>query len=276
MPGADRLRRRLALIGAAPDARIDIGEAALTLAAFDRPRVGLERYRDHLAELARDTAAAGAGLGGAAERAAALAQVIAGAHRYQGDELTYDDPLNANLMGVIDRRKGLPVALGILYLHCARGQGWDMVGLGFPGHFLLRLQADGDPVVVDPFHGGRLLEIAEMRELLRRFAGPSTELAPAHYAEVGARQVLLRLQNNIKSRALQAGDAARAIAVVERMLLLAPAAAELHHELGMLQIEADNLRAAITSLEAFLAASDDPGARHAAKAVVQRLRQRLN
>ena len=63
--GVDKLRRRLALIGAQPDERIDIGEAALTLASFDHPGVGLERYRDHLAELARDTAAAAVGLGGA-------------------------------------------------------------------------------------------------------------------------------------------------------------------------------------------------------------------
>ena len=54
MTSADALRRRLALIGAEPDKRIDIGEAALALASFDRPRVGLERYRDHLAELARE------------------------------------------------------------------------------------------------------------------------------------------------------------------------------------------------------------------------------
>ena len=276
MTGADALRRRLALIGTEPDARIDIGETALLLASFDRPRVGLARYRDHLAELARDTRAAAAGLGGAAERAQALARVIAGQHRYQGDELTYDDPRNANLMAVIDRRKGLPVALGILYLHCAQGQGWDMAGLNFPGHFLLRLEAGGDRVVVDPFHGGRPLESAEMVELLRRFAGPSAELDPAHSAEVSGRQVLLRLQNNIKSRALQAGDPAAAVAVVERMLLLAPTAVALNFELGMLQIEAGNLKAAIASLEAFRAASDDPEAREAAQELVQGLRRRLN
>lgn len=276
MPGNDWLRRRLTLIGAKPDERIDIGEAALILAAFDHPRVGLDRYRDHLAALASDTAAAGAGLAGAAERAAALARVLAGTHRYQGDEQTYDDQQNANLMAVIDRRKGLPVALGILYLHCARGQGWDIAGLNFPGHFLLRLQAGGDRVVIDPFHGGRALATAQLRELLRRFAGPSAELGPAHYAAVGARQVLLRLQNNIKTRALQAGDAARAIAVVQRMLLVAPAAAGLHHELGLLQIEAGNLRAAIASLEAYLAGSEDPKARHAAAAMLQGLRRRLN
>ena len=276
MTGADAPRRRLASIGAEPDARIDIGEAALLLASFDRPRAGLAPYRDHLAELARDTTAAAAGLGGAAARAAAVARVIAGAHRYQGDELTYDDPRNANLMAVIDRRKGLPVALGILYLHCARRQGWEMAGLNFPGHFLLRLEAGGDRVVVDPFHGGRPLETAELRDLLRGVAGPSAELDPAHTAALSDRQVLLRLQNNIKSRALQAGDPATAVAVVERMLLLAPAAVALRYELGMLQNEAGNLKAAIASLDTFLALSDDPEARAAAEAMVQGLRRRLH
>ena len=276
MAEGDALRERLARIGAEPDERIDIADAALTLAAFDRPRVRLARYRDHLAELARDTAAASADLSGAVERAAALARVIAVDHGYQGDSLTYDDQQNANLMRVIDRRKGLPVALGVLYLHCARRQGWDMTGLNFPGHFLLRLQAADGRVVVDPFERGRQLQTGEMRALLRRIAGPSAELAPAHYAEVGARQVLLRLQNNIKSRALQAGETARAIEVLERMVLLAPSAALLRHELGGLAVEVGNLGAAIANFEAFLALTDDPAARHGAAATLQRLRRRLN
>ena len=63
----------------------------------------------------------------------ALNDIILLKHGYSGDELTYDDLQNANLMRVIDRRKGLPVALGILYLHAARAQGWDRSVSAFPG-----------------------------------------------------------------------------------------------------------------------------------------------
>ncbi len=127
-----------------------------------------------------------------------------------------------------------------------------------------------------PFHGGRPLETAELRELLRRVAGPTAELDSDHTAALSGRQVLLRLQNNIKSRALQAGDPATAVAVVERMLLLAPTAVALNYELGMLQIEAGNLKAAIASFDNFLAVSDDPEARAAAQQMMQGLRRRLH
>src|SRR5207253_4907287 len=114
---------------------LPIGEAALALASYERPRVGLARYRQHLATIARDVGRhsgavglqpTGSSRGGdLAARVQALNEIILLKYGYSGDELTYDDLQNANLMRVVDRRKGLPVALGILYLHAARAQGWD-------------------------------------------------------------------------------------------------------------------------------------------------------
>src|SRR6266581_898137 len=150
---------------------LPIGEAALALASFERPRVGLARYRQHLAMLARDVGRHGGAGGELAGRAEALNEIILLKHGYSGDELTYDDLQNANLMRVIDRRKGLPVALGILYLDTARAQGWDAVGLGFPGHFLIRLSDAGGRLILDPFHGGRVLDVVALRELLKAIAG---------------------------------------------------------------------------------------------------------
>ena len=114
-------------------------------------------------------------------------------------------------------RVGLPVSLGILYIHAARAQGWAVDGLAFPGHFLVRMDEGDRRVIVDPFHQGQALEAGHLRGLLKQFQGADVELAPAHYAPVGNRAILLRLQNNIKSRALQAGDGARAAAILERM-----------------------------------------------------------
>src|ERR1700732_2641237 len=131
--------------------------AALALAAFERPRVGPARYRDHLRLLARDVGRHAGAAGHLPARAQALNEIILLKHGYSGDELTYDDLQNANLMRVVDRRKGLPVALGILYLDAARAQGWDAVGLGFPGHFLVRLSVGPERLILDPFHGGRML-----------------------------------------------------------------------------------------------------------------------
>jgi regulator of sirC expression with transglutaminase-like and TPR domain len=125
--------------GGAEHARLPVAEAALALAVLDRPaldasRGGRNRYLAHLDELAREVALE-------ADRGiAALWLALGGTFAYRGDAKTYDDLANADLMQVIDRRRGLPVTLGILYLHAARAQGWQASGLAFPGHFLIRVE----------------------------------------------------------------------------------------------------------------------------------------
>jgi regulator of sirC expression with transglutaminase-like and TPR domain len=255
---------------------LPIGEAALALASYERPRVGLLRYRQHLATIARDVGRHSGAGGDLAGRVQALNEIILLKYGYSGDELTYDDLQNANLMRVVDRRKGLPVALGILYLHAARAQGWDSVGLGFPGHFLVRLTEGAERLIVDPFHGGRVCDAVTLRELLKAMAGQEVELAPEHYAPVADRDVLLRLQNNLKSRLLQAGRHERALRTVETMLLLAPDVAELWQEAGLLHARLGNMRAGVNALEEFIIRAPEGTARHQAAAFLQQLKSKLN
>ena len=138
--------------------------------------------------------------------------MIASAYGYRGDSETYDDLQNADLARVIERRKGLPVALSILYLHVARAQGWEAEGLAFPGHFLIRVEIDGARHVLDPFNDG-LVRAAELRALLQRVLGPQAELSPEHFDPVPDRDVLLRLENNVRLRLAKREDWAGAVAL---------------------------------------------------------------
>jgi regulator of sirC expression with transglutaminase-like and TPR domain len=273
---AKKCARFLREIGASGARVLPIGEAALALASFERPRVGFARYRDHLAALARDVARHARAAPDLGARARALNEIILLKYGYCGDDLTYDDLQNANLMRVIDRRKGLPVALGILYLHAARQQGWDMVGLGFPGHFLVRLSDGAERLIVDPFHGGRICGAAELRELLKATAGSGSELLPEHYAPVADRDVLLRLQNNLKSRLLQAEHHDRALKVIDTMLMLAPDLAELWREAALLHTQLGNIRTAVGAFEEFIARAPESASRHQAAAMLQQLKTKLN
>src|SRR5579864_675404 len=254
-------------------ATLPLAEAALALAALDRPRVDLARYHHHLAALGREVGEAAES--GVADPVDALNSVIIGRYGYAGDTLTYDDLQNANLMRVIDRRKGLPVALGILYIHAARAQGWDMAGLAFPGHFMVRLEHEGERRIIDPFHEGRVREAAELRELLKSAAGQAAELAPAHYADVSDRAVLLRLQNNVKLRLVQTRQMEKALAAIESMMLFAPDEASLWWESSQINAAMGKLRAAIAALERFLALCQDGAQRHRAATLLQQLRARL-
>jgi regulator of sirC expression with transglutaminase-like and TPR domain len=271
-PGAEAFLRDLAGLA---QSMLPLAEAALALAALDRPHVDLQRYHGHLDCLAREVGAAAAACGDTGQRIAALNGVIHGRYGYQGDALTYEDLENANLMSVIDRRKGLPVALGILYIHAARAQGWDMAGLAFPGHFLVRLAEPGGRVILDPFHGGRVRAAAELRDLLKTIAGAKAELVPAHYADVSDRDILLRLQNNLKLRLLEGRQTEKALAVISGMMLFAPDQPALWREAGLVNAELGNLRAAIDALARFLALATDDAARRDAALLLQQLKGRL-
>ncbi|WP_299391672.1 SirB1 family protein [Pelagibius sp.] len=273
------LESRLRQLGGQSDDEIDIAGAALLLAALERPQVGLERYYHHLSLLARDTEDLAARRGADRDldaRIAILNHVMVERYGYQGDRQSYDDLHNANLMRVIDRRRGLPVALGILYMHAARAQGWAVCGLGFPGHFMLRLDLGSQRAIIDPFNGGEVRDAAALRSLVKTVAGKEAELRPEHTDRVGNRDILLRLQNNIKLRLIQQERSADALEVIETMLMFAPEKAALWKEAGVLHSHLDNMRAAIMAFEHYLElAGPDPDRQNIA-ALLQQLRIKLN
>ena len=261
-------------IGTRSDDDIDLAEGALALAALDRPGVALDRYRDHIALLADDVGDALSGKG--VTLSDALNNVVLKSHGYCGDMLTYDDIQNANLMRVIDRKKGLPVALGILYLHAARAHGFAADGINFPGHFMIRIGEDGALLIIDPFNEGIERSVVDLRELLKATAGMEAELAPEHYAAVGNRDILVRLQNNIKARHERAGRPEDALRVVEGMLMFAPDMIPLWREAGVIHARIGNLGAAIEAFQTIIERADTDAARHDAAAIVQKLKSRLN
>ena len=192
---------------------------------------------------------------------------------YTGDSANYDDVANASIARVIDRRKGLPVALGILYIHVARQLGWPISGLNFPGHFLVRLE--GERIILDPFNGGQRLSAEELRRLLKVAEGNDAELLPEHYAAVSNRDILLRLQNNLRMRLFRSGDVRRAADITRSMLRIAPDETALWREAGVLYAELGDIGPAISALENFLGASGSDSERHQAAALLQSLRAQL-
>jgi regulator of sirC expression with transglutaminase-like and TPR domain len=271
------VERTLADAAHAGEGEFALADTALALSAAARPGLDLAPYRAHLSEIATCVAAEAARRPDTLEgRTAALREALVERLGYRGDRDTYDDLRNADLVGVIDRRRGLPVALAILWIHAARAQGWPAAGLAFPSHFLIRVEAADGRAILDPFNGGALLETKALRSLIKRFEGPSAELQNHHYAAVADRTVLLRLQNNIKLRLLKAEDFRGALATLERMLMIAPGDPALWHEAGLVHVGLDNLRAGVMCLEQAFALVEAPGAKSRIAMEIQALKGRLN
>ena len=267
----------LASLAGVPDEAIELTGACLALGALERPWQSLDREIDHLEQMTDDMRGSVPNPALPLEaRAEAIAAVLYARHGYRGDQETYDDLRNANLLAVIERRRGLPIALSILYLHLARALAWPAEGINFPGHFLVRLADGPERTMVNPFDEGRGISTGELRALLKVVEGGAAELKPHHYTPATNRDILLRLQNNVKIRQIQNGRLVDARRTVNRMLLYAPNRPALWHALGVLNAETGRPKAAIDALQK-VAHLDSAGAwqRQVAQ-LMQTLRHKLN
>ena len=271
-------RAALEAIGQMPDGEIAIADAALQLARVDLPEADLDPARAHVSALAR-AAVESAGDVAADDlvgQAVALARLMGEVHGYSGDTRQYDDLDNANLVRVIERRRGLPVALGVLWLHAARAAGWGCHGVDFPGHFVLALAHRDAQLVVDVFNGGVTMDARALRRLIKTVEGPAAELRPGLMRPMSTRAVLLRLQNNIKLRRLQACDVQGALACTEDMLRIAPDEAGLWRDASVMHQRSDRLGDALRCGAAFLKLVPDGEAAERMRAAMAELRARLN
>ena len=231
---------------------LNIGYAALLLAHLDLPNRDLTNYLLELDLIAENMEKACVKKNSLAEQVQAISETLFDLHGYSGDTESYDDPQNANLIRVIDRRKGLPVALGVLIIHASRSQGWNILGINFPGHFLLRLTKAGEHVLIDPFNKPHLLLKEDLQKIVTRIHGPQAKLQPEFFRIASDRDILIRLQNNIKTRALQEGNLNRGIEILVSMNLIAPTNVDILLELALLEANQGNYHRAIKRLEFFL------------------------
>lgn len=253
---------RIALIGLLDEEDIDLAAASLALAAADRPGLDVDglaaRVDDYAAEVRTEAAGAEPGWHG---RHAALTRIF-GRDGFIGDTEQYDDPRNADFAAMLDRRRGLPITLSLLWVAVARRAGWAAEVMNLPGHVLVRLGSGPGAVVADPFAGGQLLGARGVREVIARMLGHHAKVEPEHLAPLSNRAALVRLVNNQATRARRQGDTARALVLHARMTAFAPGFTALWWERARLEQLAGRPAEARRSLAAMLETTHDAGLRH--------------
>lgn len=248
---------RIMTLGLLEDEAIVLDEAALHLAALDHTDVLLDDYNALLDDIAAAVATLGGDARTARERSDVLGTVIAGQFGFIGDRDSYDEPDNADLIRVIDRRRGLPVSLAILYVGAARRQGWSADALNTPGHVLVRIGSDLEPVLIDPFNAGAVVEPETLSALLRAMLGAQTTPSAEHVAPMENRSVLVRLLMNQARRAEASGHSERAKTLYGRMTVIAPSYEHAWWESARLQLLDGDVPAARSSLSAMLEVTQD-------------------
>jgi len=174
---------------------------------------------------------------------------------FSGSEDDYDAPTNSMLDRVLERRKGLPIILSVIYVEVARRVGVEMDGVGFPGHFVVRPRTTDNLFFVDPFGKGKIRRPDEMLMRLSRVLDqPYHDLADpeSYFKPTPALEVVARVSRNLKVSYLRRGDAAGALRAVDRLLALTPGHAEERRDRGLLLLELDRNDEALNDLNRYL------------------------
>lgn len=260
---------------------ISIGLVALYLSAITHPGLVLDRYCNHLKKMCEMVAdrhdellKAGAD-DDVLTQVAALKHVVVDHFGYTGAEENYDDLQNADLVRVVDRRMGMPIALGVLYIHIAEHMGWDLKGISFPAHFLMRMERDHQRVICDPFDSCKILQAHDLRGLIKKYIGDNAELSAKYYEEVDHREVLLRLQNNIKFRQIESEDYAEALRTVDTMRWIAPQDYRLLLDAGVLYARTGQPELAEQVLEEYIEKAPTEKDRYDAMLILEHVREIL-
>jgi regulator of sirC expression with transglutaminase-like and TPR domain len=175
---------------------------------------------------------------------------------FAGNEAEYYDPKNSLLPDVLERRLGIPITLALVYCEVAKRVGVPAQGVGFPGHFLVRIERRNEPhmppVMVDPFFGGRMLDEKSLESLLRRVVGPHETLRPEHLEPASPRIILARMLTNLKAVYLARGENSRALLALDRLVTLTPDSPFALRERGMLAARLGSIEVARADLNRFL------------------------
>jgi len=260
----------IANLGLLEDEQIPLDLAALALSELDHPGTDLEPYAALLQEISDRLKAIGADATRPIERAIALAQVLHDELGFKGDVESYDAPLNGDLIRVLDRRQGLPVSLSILYVSAARRLGWIADPLNTPGHVLVRLGGE-EPVVIDPFNDGAIVEPDQLLALLGRAAAAGVTVSAEQTGPMSNRNTLVRLLMNQATRAEGASDPGRAMTLYQRMTMVAPDNPDGWWSLARLQLAAGQIDQARKSLSAMLEITRDTERRETISSVLEQI-----
>lgn len=256
-----------------PDEEIDLGQAALLLATVETPDLDVGTWLTRLDELGAEVRDRAAGATGDYRRLEALTRYLYGELGFQGNVASYYEPRNSCLDQVLERRQGIPISLAVLLIEVGARSGIPLLGVGLPGHFLVR-HARHAELLLDPFDRGRILTRIECAGLLEKVFGSEAALDPEMLRPVGTRQILVRMHNNLRAIYLERRDLKKAARVIDRLARLETDVPRHRYDRGVLRLHAGDPRG-IEDLEHYLAEEKEAPDREEIEATLKKARRKL-
>lgn len=245
-------RDHFAAIAGLPDERIDLAEAALWIAAEEQPGVEPAPWLALLDDFGERLRPRLDGVADELDRVSLLAGFLSVEVGLRGNAEDYYDPRNSFLNEVLARGLGIPITLALVYMEVGRRTGVPLVGVGFPGHFLLR-HSLYPQLLLDPYEGGRVLTEEDCRQMLEKLSGGSLPFDARLLRPSGPRQILIRMLNNLRGIYLNRNEPLKAIGALDRVVLLDPDDVGARRDRGLLSLRWGDPHRGIEDLERYLA-----------------------
>lgn len=200
---------------------------------------------------------------------------------FGGNLNNYYDPDNSYLHAVLRTRQGIPISLAVLWLELAQGLGLAARGVGFPGHFMVKVNLPEGQVVMDPLDGQSLTReaLAERLEPFRRRSGLMDEFEVPlglYLQATPPRDIIARMLRNLKEIHTGQEDWLRLIAVQDRLIVLLPQAWDEYRDRGLAHAELGHAGRALEDLETYLGNAEKGRDTSAIAMRVAELRRAIN
>src|SRR5262245_26971533 len=256
-----------------PEPALDLAVGAALIARIETPGLAGARCLARLDELADES------------RAGHVADPVKALHRlreflfeeqgFAGNSKDYYDPRNSCLNDVVERRVGIPITLSIVLMEVGRRVGLPIVGVGLPGHFVVRADVGPEPVLLDPFDGGAVVTPERAADLVARALGRRVPIGQDQLASVDKRQILMRMLMNLRGIYCRRSDWDKALAVFDRLLVLDTETLAHHRDRGTVLVKLGQYHQGVQEWERYLNAR--PQAEDAAdlREQLRHVRQRL-
>ena len=247
-----RSRKTFQQLVTLPDSAIPLAEAALILACEEYPQLEISPYLDlldHIADVAQQKLASS---DSPVARIEKINAVLFETFGFRGATEDYYDPRNSFLNDVLDRRIGIPITLSAVYMEVSRRLNFPIVGVGLPGHFIVKYSDRREEFFLDPFNRGEILSRDDCRNRIYERYGDSVEFHDRLLGRVTHRQILWRMLNNLKEIYLRAHAFDKGLAIVDMMLMVDAEEIPQFRDRGLLRLQLRQFGGAIRDLEHYV------------------------
>ncbi len=232
------------------DARYNLVEKCLKLAQIlEYPDLNIQEQIEKINEIAKSLKVLLSDVKNPTYLISMLNEYLFQTLEFKGDTDDYYNPKNNFLNEVLDKKSGIPITLSIIYVEVAKRIGLDLTITGFPSHVVVKYNEE---MILDPFGGGRLLDVEDLDEILYQNFEEEIEFAPEMLDELPQDKALIRILRNLKSSYAQSYAYDKAMRCTNMILAVEPDSPDEIRDKGILEERLLNYESAMTYLNRYL------------------------